>query len=119
MWANFIQINWPLISIGLFAFFALGCLARNVYVKTCFFRHRRKRFLAMDLHEQVNAQGVKVPPCCCFSEHGKITRHHRFLMRWFCDACESMGEECWDQRGEWKLEQGQIVPDEKRWAQRL
>jgi hypothetical protein len=40
------------------------------------------------------------------------------LMRWFCDACNSMGEHCWEKTGSWKLEHGKIVPDEKRWANR-
>jgi hypothetical protein len=93
---------------------------RHLVKKTCFFRHRNKRFIAMDLNGQPNAQGVMVPRCRCYRDpnYQTYTDHHRFRMRWFCDACDAMGEHCWDKTGEWKLEMGKIVPDEKRWAQR-
>ena len=92
---------------------------RWAWKHTCFFRHRNKRFLSMDYHGHKNAQGVLVPRCRCWADRpGEITDHHRFHMRWFCDACNEMGEHCWDETGEWKLEHGRIVPDAKRWAQR-
>lgn len=108
-----------IIVLGVFTFFVIAALIRMIWTKTCFFRHRQKRFLTMDLHGKVNAQGIGVPRCRCWaSTECDPTDYHRFLMRWFCDACASMGEHCWDKTGEWKLEHGKIVPDEKRWANR-
>lgn len=103
-----------IIFFGLFGFAVLACIIRHLWTKTCSIRHLKRRYLAMDYRGQNNAQGVYVPPCRCW----ETPNCHRFSMRWFCDACESMGEHCWDKKGEWKLEMGKIVPDEKRWAQR-
>lgn len=105
-------IRYAMVIFGVFAFFAIICGIRILNMKTCFFRHRAKRFLSMDYHGYKNPQGIYIDKCRC------DTMSHRFLMRWFCDACKSMGEHCWDQTGEWKLEHGKIVPDEKRWANR-
>jgi hypothetical protein len=107
-----------IIAFDVFTFFVIASLIRMVWTKTCFLRHRKKRFLTMEEHGKNNSQGVFIGRCYCFGEDGKPTDTHRFLMRWFCDACDSMGEHCWDKTGEWKLEHGKVVPDEKRWANR-
>jgi hypothetical protein len=104
-----------IIPFGVFAFFAIAALIRIVWTKTCFFRHRQKRYIAMDYRGRNTAQGVYIGQCRCWDTFNC----HRFAMRWFCDACKQMGEHCWDKTGEWKLEHGKIVPDEKKWAQRL
>lgn len=114
-----LMIRWALVTAGVVGFFAIVCLIRIMLKNTCFFRHRQKRFLTMEYHGYKNPQGILVPRCRCGTLRGEITDAHRFLMRWFCDACNSMGEHCWDKTGEWKLEHGKIVPDEKRWANRV
>ena len=113
------EFHWLHVAFGVFGFFAVLALFRLIWTRTCLFHHRQKRFIAMDLHGRKNEQGVDIPRCRCFGDPiGTITDHHRFLMRWFCDVCTSMGEHCWDKTGEWKLEHGKIVPDEKKWANR-
>lgn len=117
-------IRWIYVALGVFGFFAVLAFIRIVWTKTCILHHRQRRYIAMDLHGRKNAQNIAIPFCYCWAtaqdKLGNLlpSHSHRFLMRWFCDACGSMGEHCWDKRGEWKLEHGQIVPDEKRWAQR-
>lgn len=113
-----IVMRYLLVILGVFAFFAIVSGIRLLRRNTCFFGHREKRFLSMDYNGAKNAQGVFIPRCTCFSDTGRPTDRYRFRMRWFCDACNAMGEHCWDQTGEWKLEHGKIVPDEKRWANR-
>lgn len=113
------QFSPLFILAGVVAGFMFIQYIRWLLGKTCFFRHQNKRFLAMDYHGHKNDQGIQVPRCRCWAEPNQTySDKHRFLMRWFCDSCNAMGEHCWDQTGEWKLEHGQIVPDEKRWAQR-
>ena len=114
-----IPIRPFIIFFGLFGVAFLACIIRHLWRNTCSIHHRQKRYIAMDLHGSKNAQGIVVPRCHCWSDSRYPSDHHRFLMRWFCDACKSMGEHCWDKKGEWRLEMGKIVPDEKRWAQRL
>lgn len=115
---SFIMVRWGLVVLGVFGFFALLALLRTIRTKTCVLGHRQKRYLSMDLHGKYNAQNLFVPRCRCWAGDCEFSDYHRFLMRWFCDACGSMGERCWDKTGEWKLEHGKIVPDEKRWANR-
>lgn len=113
------MIRLGVVLFGVFAFFAVVSLLRIIWTRTCLFHHRKKRFITMDLNGGVNAEGIQVPRCRCWAPEGRTySDHHRFRMRWFCDACESMGEHCWDKTGEWKLEHGRIVPDEKKWANR-
>jgi hypothetical protein len=111
-------VRWVPVVIGVFAFFSFVALIRILRKTTCILGHRQKRFLTMDFNGAKNAQGIFIPRCRCFTVQGEATDYHRFLMRWFCDACNSMGEHCWEKTGSWKLEHGKIVPDEKRWANR-
>lgn len=112
-------VRWAPVAVGVFAFFAVVSLIRLLRRKSCFLGHRHKLFIAMDYHGYKNPQGIFIERCRCFSVSGEATDKHRFVMRWFCDACDSMGEHCWDKTGSWKLEHGKIVPDEKRWANRV
>jgi hypothetical protein len=112
------MVRYLMVVMGVFAFFSVLCGIRLLRRRTCFFGHREKRFLSMDYNGAKNAQGVFIPRCMCFSNNGSPTDRYRFRMRWFCDGCNEMGEHCWDKTGEWKLEHGKIVPDEKRWANR-
>lgn len=116
--STILLVRYVMIILGVFGFFSIVCGIKIFNRKSCFFRHRAKRFLTMDYHGRTNPQGVLIPRCRCFTVEGAPTDHHRFLLRWFCDACNAMGENCWDKTGEWKLEHGKIVPDEKRWANR-
>lgn len=78
-----------------------------LWYDTCLFRHRNKKFIFMEKYF-IHMYRKSCP--CDFSEH-------RYRMRWFCDACSRMGEHCFDRPGEWKIEYGEIVPDEKKYAQ--
>jgi hypothetical protein len=108
------SIQMLTVYLGVFSFVVLACIVRHFLKNTCTIRHRQKRYVAMDYRGRNNAQGVYVQSCNCWG----VPDCHRFSMRWFCDICGAMGEHCWDKTGEWKLEMGKIVPDEKRWAQR-
>lgn len=78
------------------------------------FGHRRK-FLAVE---------VRVPPvaigyACDRFWHGRhYLPDHLWLARWVCTRCDMMGEKClgYEHEGAWTILNGQIVPDEKKWA---
>lgn len=96
----------------------LGALVGIAWVLTqldwrCFFKHAKKRFLSLDRTGTTSPQGVWINCCNCAFSFG-----HRFRLRWICDHCHKMGETCWDETGEWKIEHGSVVPDEKHWTNR-
>lgn len=108
--------RYAVVALGVFSFFVILSLLRMLWRKTCILHHRAKRIVAMDWHGRSNAEGVHVPRCSHMG--GDLKDIHRWSIRWFCDACQAMGEHCWDRNGEWYLEGGKIVPDEKKWANR-
>jgi len=108
--------RWTGIILGVFTFFATVSFLQILWRRTCLFHHRAKRYIAMDYHGSYNSEHIFVPGCSHMGWDFKNL--HRWVMRWICDACQSMGEHCWDRPGEWKLEGGRIVADEKKYANR-
>jgi len=78
--------------------------------ETCFFKHRKKKYVACDPTGMWIGQNNVMLHC----EHPFAA--HKYKARWVCEACNKMGEHCVKSWGDWTVQQGDLVPDVKKLA---
>jgi len=54
-------------------------------------------------------------PFVCGHGH-KVGDQGIYIARWICTRCPEMVEECLDNKKDWMIEHGKLVPNVKRWA---
>lgn len=90
--------------------------------RPCWLYGHDKRYLALRTtgcvsasHPNADGRGFSCMRVYPFHKHQDGDRNI-YIVRWGCRKCPALGEDCLDNKQDWRIEHEALVPDTKKWA---